>query len=68
VYFATRNHLKLAADAAPSAVPARILRGGFVVGLNLAYVAVSPDAPLIAGLAAVARGTWHHLIGRYGAD
>jgi GT2 family glycosyltransferase/glycosyltransferase involved in cell wall biosynthesis len=68
VYFATRNHLKLAADAAPSSAPERILRGGIVVGLNLAYVAVSPDAPLVTGLAAVARGTWHHLIGRYGSD
>jgi GT2 family glycosyltransferase len=67
VYFATRNHLRLAAGLEPSPVR-RALRGGVIVGLNVAYVLTSPDAPLVAGLAAVARGTSDHLRGRYGAD
>jgi GT2 family glycosyltransferase/glycosyltransferase involved in cell wall biosynthesis len=68
VYFATRNHLKLATDVAPTTAPLRALRGGFILALNLAYVLVSPDAPLLPGLAALVRGTWHHLSGRYGPD
>jgi GT2 family glycosyltransferase/glycosyltransferase involved in cell wall biosynthesis len=66
VYFATRNHLRLASLA--GAGRGRRLRGGLVVGLNAAYVLVAPEAPLVSGLAAVARGTWHHVIGRYGPD
>jgi GT2 family glycosyltransferase len=68
VYFATRNHLKLAADIAVPHDLGRVLRSGFIVALNAAYVLTSPDAPLFAGLAGVARGTWHHVTGRYGAD
>lgn len=66
VYFATRNHLRLAGIAgAPSG---KWLRSGFVVGLNAAYVLVAREAPLLRGLAAVVRGAWHHTIGRYGPD
>jgi hypothetical protein len=38
------------------------------VGLNAAYAVTSADAPLIPGLAAVIRGAWHHVRGRYGPD
>jgi GT2 family glycosyltransferase/glycosyltransferase involved in cell wall biosynthesis len=66
VYFATRNHLRLAAEAgSPSG---RTLRAGCVLGLNAAYVLVSPEAPLVGGLAAFVRGACHHFAGRYGPD
>ena len=66
VYFATRNHLRLAAETGPSAV--RTLRAAAVLGFNAAYVLLSPEAPLFGGTAALLRGAWHHLSGRYGAD
>jgi GT2 family glycosyltransferase len=67
IYFATRNHLRLGSVLQPNAV-LRTLTAGSVVALNAAYVLRSPDAPLGTGLAAVVRGTWHHLLGRYGPD
>ncbi len=66
VYFATRNHLRLAGQAGDSA--GRPFRAALVFGLNAAYVVVSPEAPLIRGASAVVRGAWHHLTGRYGSD
>ena len=66
VYFATRNHLRLAEAAGSRA--GRPLRAGLVLGLNAAYVLVSPEAPLVGGAAAFVRGAWHHFSGRYGAD
>jgi GT2 family glycosyltransferase/glycosyltransferase involved in cell wall biosynthesis len=66
VYFATRNHLRLAAQAGTP--QGRSLRAGIVVGLNAAYVLVSPEAPLIRGALALVRGARHHFIGRYGPD
>jgi GT2 family glycosyltransferase len=66
VYFATRNHLRLAARA--GAPRGRRVRSAVVVGLNAAYVLVAVEAPLVSGLAAVARGAWHYLTGRYGPD
>lgn len=65
VYFATRNHLRLAATSGSRRF--HVPRAAAVVGLNVAYVLVAPEAPLVRGLAAVARGTWHHALGRYGA-
>ena len=66
VYFATRNHLRLAARAGDRS--GRHLRSVVIVGLNAAYVMRAPEAPLVGGLAAVARGLWHHMTGRYGED
>jgi GT2 family glycosyltransferase/glycosyltransferase involved in cell wall biosynthesis len=66
VYFATRNHLRLATQAGRPAD--RSLRAGMVVGLNAAYLLVSPEAPLIRGASALVRGAWHHFTGRYGRD
>lgn len=65
VYFATRNHLRLSRSAGSGGAAART---ALVVGLNVAYVLVSPEAPLVSGLFAVAKGAWHHAIGRYGSD
>jgi GT2 family glycosyltransferase/glycosyltransferase involved in cell wall biosynthesis len=67
VYFATRNHLRLASRLQPRRLM-RTITAGSIVGLNTAYVLTSPDAPLLSGLGAVVRGTWHHLLGRYGPD
>ncbi len=66
VYFATRNHLRLAAQAGDSA--GRPFRAALVLGLNAAYVLVSPEAPLVRGAFAAGRGAWHHFTGRYGSD
>ena len=64
IYFGTRNHLRLAARVgAPAGLP---LRMGIVVGLNAAYVLMSPEAPLVRGVSALVRGAWHHFTGRYG--
>lgn len=65
VYFATRNHLRLAAATGAAGRP---LRTAIVLGLNAAYVLVSPEAPLAGGAAALVRGAWHHFTGRYGPD
>ncbi len=67
VYFATRNHLKLGSRLEARRLR-RALTTGSIVALNVAYVVRSPDAPLFSGLAAVVRGAWHHLLGRYGPD
>jgi len=66
VYFATRNHLRLSAEA--GTVSGRALRTACVLGLNAAYVLVSPEAPLAGGVAAFVRGACHHFAGRYGPD
>ncbi len=66
VYFATRNHLRLHNRAAPRGW--RTLGSAAIVALNAAYVVRASDAPLVRGLAAVARGTWHHVRRRYGPD
>ena len=66
VYFAMRNHLRLAARAGRPR--GRSLRAGMVIGLNAAYVLVSAEAPLFRGASALVRGAWHHFTGRYGPD
>jgi GT2 family glycosyltransferase len=67
IYFAARNHLRLASRCGGS-WPRRTIRAAWIVVLNLAFVVRSADAPLGRGLAALVRGTWHHIRGRYGAD
>jgi GT2 family glycosyltransferase len=64
IYFATRNHLRLAARSGPRSP----LGTGMVVGLNAAYLLLSPEAPLVGGTSALIRGAWHHFTGRYGPD
>jgi GT2 family glycosyltransferase len=63
VYFAARNHLRLARRIGSCPAP---LRAGLIVGLNAAYVLLSGETPRVRGLAALARGAWHHVRGRYG--
>jgi GT2 family glycosyltransferase/glycosyltransferase involved in cell wall biosynthesis len=66
IYFATRNHLRLAARQCDSR--GRALRTALVLGLNAAYVLVSPEVSLLSGASAMLRGAWHHARGRYGSD
>jgi GT2 family glycosyltransferase/glycosyltransferase involved in cell wall biosynthesis len=66
VYFATRNHLRLAQSSLRGAGVTQAARGALIVGMNAAYAVLSPEVPLVSGLAAVARGTRDHLRGRYG--
>jgi GT2 family glycosyltransferase len=68
VYYAARNHLRLVGMCPDDRVDGlrRALRGGLVVGLNAAYVALSGETPRLRGFSALARGVWHHLNGRYG--
>lgn len=65
VYFAVRNHLRMARMVGDRYGTAW-LRDGLIVGLNAGYVLLSGDTPRIRGLAALARGVCHHLGGRYG--
>jgi GT2 family glycosyltransferase len=65
-YFAARNHLLLARRAAPLPAPLAALRAGSITALNLAHALFRSPTPAAAATAAVARGVWHHLRGRYG--
>lgn len=67
VYFATRNHLALAARLGDGSLPRSLARTAAILGFNLAYVLTSPDVPRVRGLAAFARGALDHFAGRYGA-
>jgi hypothetical protein len=66
LYFAARNHLRLAARAAPSGRAESIARGLAIVGFNAAHAIRARGGSLAARLGAVARGTRDHLAGRYG--
>jgi GT2 family glycosyltransferase len=65
IYFGTRNHLRLAARVGHRS--SRLVRLVLVAAFNAAYVLMSPESPLIAGLAAFVRGVRDHANGRYGA-
>lgn len=65
VYFAARNHLRIARMVG-NGHGVSWLRGGLIVGLNAGYVLLSGDTPRIRGFGALARGVWHHFGGRYG--
>ena len=67
LYFATRNHLRLASRAMPASPRGRALvRTGSILALNLAYATLRAETPRLQGLAAVIRGAWDHARGRYG--
>jgi len=67
LYFATRNHLLLAKQAAPLPVPgAGLLRAGAILALNTAFAMLNTQVPRKDGLRSVARGAWDHVIRRYG--
>jgi GT2 family glycosyltransferase/glycosyltransferase involved in cell wall biosynthesis len=69
IYFATRNHLRLARRAAPAhGRGAAILRDASVAALNLAHVLFTAGVPRAAGIRAFLRGVRDHVRGRYGSD
>jgi GT2 family glycosyltransferase len=69
LYFAARNHLLMARLAAPAAPPlAAGARNVLIVIWNLAHALVAGGSPLPGRLAAVARGTFDYLAGRFGPD
>lgn len=66
IYYATRNHLAVAARHGPSAPLARLGRAATVVALNLVYALAVSDVPRFAGVRAAVRGAVDHVRGRYG--
>jgi len=66
LYFASRNHLLVAARAAPAGRLHRLGRAAAIVALNLAHALARAEAPRAAGVGAVLQGAWHHARGRYG--
>jgi hypothetical protein len=67
LYYATRNHLLLAQQAAPVGTFASLARAGLIVSFNLAHALLSSRAPMLAGAAAVLGGLRDHARRRYGA-
>jgi GT2 family glycosyltransferase len=68
MYFATRNHLRLARQAAPATpAPAALARTASIVILNVAHAVLRSEAALLPALAGAVRGAWHHALGRYGS-
>jgi len=68
VYFATRNHLRVASELGTGGSVARSARTAAVLALNTAYVLTSRDVPLLSGLAAVGRGARDYFLAKDGSD
>ncbi len=66
LYFAARNHLRLAAQAAPTGPLHGALRALAVIALTLAFAVRAPGASVLRRVEAVLRGVRDHLAGRYG--
>jgi GT2 family glycosyltransferase/glycosyltransferase involved in cell wall biosynthesis len=68
LYFATRNHLHLAAGRPAMGPVHALLRSAAIVTYNALYALHAPGATPLARLRAVARGVRHHAARRYGSD
>ncbi len=67
IYYAMRNHLRVAERAATGRTPLeRQALVTSVLGLNLLHVLLTADAPVGAGIVALARGVGDHARRRYG--
>ena len=67
IYYATRNHLLLAARNSPTELSlVRWLRAASIAGLNLAFVLTTRQIPAREGLFAFMRGVADYRAGRYG--
>ncbi|HUR34414.1 MAG TPA: glycosyltransferase [Vicinamibacterales bacterium] len=67
VYYATRNHLRLAARTSnPDSRRGSLLRSVSILGLNAAYALKAPPSRISARLRAVSRGAIDHWRDRYG--
>jgi GT2 family glycosyltransferase len=67
LYFAARNHLRLASRVSSDGWARATVRAFSIVGLNVAHAIRSPGGSLPRRLRAVAAGTRDHLLRRYGA-
>ena len=68
LYFATRNHLRVARRfGTPQGGGAQFARAAAVVALNLTYAISRSGTPATAAVASVLRGARDHAAGRYGA-
>jgi len=67
VYYAVRNHLRLAQQVAPRSALPRLARSAAILGYNAAYVMTSPDVSLVQGAAAFTRGSLDYVRGRFGS-
>jgi len=69
LYFAARNHLRLASRVGPRANRiAAAARSAVIVTLNLAHAVRSRGGSLTSRLAAVVRGTRDYMANRFGPD
>ena len=66
LYFAARNHQRLAARRQRGRTGTRLARGAVVFALNVAHALRDGRGPTLARLSAVFRGTRDHLRGVYG--
>jgi GT2 family glycosyltransferase len=66
IYYGVRNHLRLAQQVAPRSALPRLARAAAIVAYNTAYVMRTPDVRLLAGAAALTRGSFDYVRGRYG--
>ena len=66
LYFAARNHLRLAQATAARSSLHRLTRQWMVAGFNLAHAMRAREGRLPARLTAVVRGIGDHMRGRYG--
>ncbi|MGH9386940.1 MAG: glycosyltransferase family 2 protein [Vicinamibacterales bacterium] len=67
LYFASRNHLLVAARSDPSASPLmRVLRESSIVVLNLAHALAAAGGSPVVRVSAVVRGTADYFAGRLG--
>jgi GT2 family glycosyltransferase/glycosyltransferase involved in cell wall biosynthesis len=66
LYFAARNHLRLAATRSRTRLAGRMARAVAVIALNVAHAVRDGQGSTFARLAAVLRGTGDHLRGAYG--
>jgi hypothetical protein len=68
LYYAARNHLRVARTAAPEAGWLHAgARAGFIVALNVAHALRGGEVARLAGVRAALHGSWDFLRGRRGA-
>jgi GT2 family glycosyltransferase/glycosyltransferase involved in cell wall biosynthesis len=67
LYFAARNHLRLASRLAPRTSIGSLSRSAAIVALNLAHAARARGSSLPIRLTAVLRGAGDYALGRFGA-
>ena len=67
IYYGVRNHLRVSERLFPLPPLATAARRAAILAFSSAYVALSPDVPIVSGMTSLTRGALDHLRGRYGA-